>query len=296
MRLLAILSALVIFPLSLFADISETLKQVDALHDQGRYAEARDLALGGLSSASAREKAELYWRAARSTLELGNDAEDQGKPKDAILKLFDEGEKLADSGIQADPTDNLPYYWKSANIGRSGQVKGILNSLNRAGSMRDLLVKDVGLNAEHADAYYVLGQLYRELPGFPLSFGNIDWAVSLGRLAIDVREREVASGVEPKMSWAYYTELGKTLWKRNWSSTNRLSEQQKKKAGYTAAKTPLAKGAAYEAVVTLASTSDREEARALVQKAITGFQSMASPTKVDLKDLKEAQEVLASFK
>jgi tetratricopeptide (TPR) repeat protein len=296
MRQLVVVAALLVFPLCLFADVSQTLKQIDALHDQGRYAEARDLALGSLSGASAREQAELYWRAARSTMEMGNDAEEQGKPRDAILKLFDDGEKLADSAIAADPTDNLPYYWKSANIGRWGQVKGILNSLNRAGSMRDLLVKDIGLDAEHADAYYVLGQLYRELPGFPLSFGNTDWGVSLGWLAIDLREKQVASGVEPTMSWAYYTELGKTLWKRNWSSTTRLAEQQKKKAAFDSAKTPLARGCAYEAVVTLATVSDRQEARAMVQKAIAGFQSLGSPTKTDLKDLKDAREVLASFK
>ncbi len=296
MRLTAIVTILVFAPLCLFADISQTLKQVDTLHDQGKYTEARSLALSAVSGATAAGKAELYWRVARATQEMGNDAEDGGAAKDAILKLFDEGEKYAEQGVQADPSNNLVYYWKSTNIGRWGETKGILNSLFRAGSMRELLVKDIGLNAEHSDAYYVLQQLYRELPGSPLSFGNTDMAVSLGRLAIDLRDKQVAAGVEPKVNWAFYSQLGKTLWKRNWSSARRLAEQPKKKAASGAAKSALEKGSAYEGLVTLAAVSDREEARTMVQKAIGGFEALAARTKGEDNDLKEARELLASFK
>ncbi len=36
--------------------------------------------------------------------------------------------------------------------------------------MRDLLVKELSINPERSDPYFVLGQLYRELPGLALVF------------------------------------------------------------------------------------------------------------------------------
>ena len=63
------------------------------------------------------------------------------------MKIFEKGQEYADQAIAADPQNNLGYYWKSSNIGRWGQVKGILNSLFKAGPMRDLLLKDLSLDA-----------------------------------------------------------------------------------------------------------------------------------------------------
>ena len=43
----------------------------------------------------------------------------------------------------------------------------------------------VRLKPDFANAYYGLGLLYASLPGWPLSFGNKDYAVSLLRKAVD---------------------------------------------------------------------------------------------------------------
>jgi len=192
--------------LAAWADVSEVAVGADALHDQGANAEAVKLVLDAVPSAGAKEQAELYWRAARDTLELGDLADSAGKPRDQVLQLFASGEAYADKAIAADPSNDLGYYWKSANIGRWGQVKGILNALSKAAPMRDLLVKELSLNPERADPYYVLGELYREVPGWPASFGNVDAAVSLGRRAVDTRERQVQAGTE-KMDYSFTTEL-----------------------------------------------------------------------------------------
>jgi hypothetical protein len=296
MRRLLIVAIMILVPLCVFAAVADTLAKVDALHDQGKYEEARTIALDAVGSASAAEKAELYWRASRETVELGNAAEDAKASKDAILKIFEQGEKYADMAIAADPQNNLGYYWKSSNIGRWGQIKGILNSLFKAAPMRELLVKDLSLDANHADAYHVLGALYRELPGSPLSFGNADAAVSLGRMALDLRAKAVQAGTERALNYNMALYLAESLWKRNWSAANRASGQAKMQAAWQAAKTPLEKGSAFEATVALKPGSDREEAREIVNWIIAELSKMTSRTAGEDSDLADAREKLVEWK
>jgi tetratricopeptide (TPR) repeat protein len=296
MRRLLIFAVTILVPLCLSAQASDTIARIDELHDQGKHEEARTLALEAVASAGQAGKAELYWRASRETLDLGDDAEDRKESKDAILKYFEKGQEYADLGIAADPQNNLPYYWKSSNIGRWGQIKGILNSLFKAGPMRDLLVKDLSLDPNHPDAYYVLGQLFRELPGVPLSFGDSDAAVSLGRMAVDLRASDVQSGKEKEPDYAFFVQLTKSLWKRNYTAAKRASGSQKKQAAWQSATTPLAKGSAYEGSVQLAAGTDREEARQIVNWVITELSNKASRTVGQDGDLEDAKETLAEWK
>jgi hypothetical protein len=292
MRFIMTALAFVLPAAFLCAEITPITQQADSLHDAGRYAEAKTVLLNAVAGASAGEQAELYWRVAREVLELGDIAEEAKKPQADILALFTEGEGYADKAIAADPRNALGYYWKSSNIGRWGQVKGILNSLFKAGPMKDLLVKALSLDAELPDAYYVLGQLYRELPGKPLSFGNIDAAVSLGRLAVDLRAARVRAGTEKDPSYGFHNQLAKTLYKRNWSAAQRLAEQKKKTAKIAAASTPLDKGSLYEAGVTLQDLSDRDEAKALMQWVVAEIEQIAAPTEGQKKDLAKARTQL----
>jgi len=294
MRHVVLALALLCAPVALAsADIAAVLQQADDLHEKGLHADARSLVLGALpSTAGPKEQAELYWRAARECLDIGDDTERAKKPQSEILALFKEGEGYADKAIAADPKNDLGYYWKSSNIGRSGQVQGVLNSLFLAQPMKDLLVKVLTLNATRADAYYVLGQLYRELPGWPVSFGNLDAAVSLGRESIDLRRSQVKDGTEKEFVYNYATELAKTLYRRNWSSATRLTEQKNKTAKLAAASTPLEKGSLYEATVTLDPISDRQEAKALVQSVVDDLRALPALSSGQKIDLQKAVDVL----
>jgi hypothetical protein len=294
-RLLAVL--LFVLPIvAAGADVSAATAQADALHDKGSYADARALMLSSVSGVTdGKDLAELYWRASRETLELGDIAEAATTTHGDILAVFTLGEQYADNAIAADPKNDLGYYWKSSNIGRWGQVKGILNSLFKAGPMKDLLVKELSLNPERTDPYYVLGQLYRELPGWPASFGNIDAAVSLGRKAVDLRQAQFASGAARELVYNFTTELAKTLWKRNWPADKRRSEQAAKAQKLAAAATPLDKGSFYEGSVTLKDMSDRDEARVLVQGVIADLVKLPSLNAPETKDLDKARTILKGW-
>ena len=283
------------FP-SASADVAKIVSEADSLHRQGSYAEAVKLLLDSIPSASGGgEQAELYWRAARETLELGDIAEKAGKPPADVLSVFTEGQGYAEKAIASDPQNDLGYYWKSANIGRWGQVKGVLKALSMSGPMRDLLVKELSLNPDRTDPYYVLGELYRELPGWPVSFGNVDAAVSFGRKAVEARQAQVDRGTEKELVYNFYTELAKSLYKRNWSAATRAAEQKTKSAKLASTSTPLDKASLYEATIALKEISDRDEARALVQQVVSTLEKASSITAPEKKDLQKAKDVLKGW-
>lgn len=278
------------------ADFTDTVLQAEDLHMEGKYAEAKAFLLDAAQATDdGAEKAELYWRASRETIELGNQAEKEKKSTDAVLGFFVEAEGYADRAIAADPQNDLGYFWKSASIGRWGQVKGVFNALSKAEPIRNLLLKVLTINPERADAYFVLGELYREVPGWPLSFGNTDFAVSLGREAVDLNVAQVQAGTAKNVSYEFIIELAKTLRNRNWSAQNRLSEQKAKAAKYAAAKDAFEKGCLYEATVTLKNESDRQEAKEILQQVIEEMSQLPSLDAGQVKDLQTAKDLLKSL-
>jgi tetratricopeptide (TPR) repeat protein len=293
---IAIVCLAIGFPLvAAHADLAETLRKVDDLHEQGAYADCVKLLADSLPGVSApKDKAEVLWRMARGTLELGDQSDNSKAPVASTLKIFEEGEAYATRAIEADPQNADAYYYKGSNIGRWGQVKGILDSLFKAGPMRDQLEKALDIRPDFSDAYYVLGQLYDQVPGF-ISFGNMDYAVSLGRKSVDLRVREVQNGVKKELGYDYYTELGKHLWKRGWSAQQRLNEQKNKRTRAASAKTILEKAFYYEGEIELKNLTDKEEAKAMLQWAIAELEKIPSRKPGQNDDLKEARDVLKGW-
>jgi hypothetical protein len=128
-----------------------------------------------------------------------------------------------------------------------------------------------------------------------VSFGNVDAAVSLGRKAVDARQAQVDSGAEKEIVYNFYTELAKSLYKRNWSAATRAAEQKKKAAKLASAATPLDKASLYEATIALQEVSDRDEARALAQKVVSELEEATSITAPEKKDLQKAKDVLKGW-
>ncbi len=280
----------------LFSDIDTIIDKADKLHERDNHEQVKAFLLESLNSVKDKaDKAQLSWRLSRATLHLGDEAEKEGAGTEELLKIYEEGESYADRAIELDPGNHLGYYWKSANIGRWGQTKGILDSLFKAAPMRDLLKKAVMLKPDHSDSYYVLGQLYEQVPGFPISFGNVDYSVSLGRKAVDLHEEQYRKGIEKEINYDYYTELAKHLYKRNWSDSKRKKEQKRKSTRYRSQSDLLEKNFNYEGIVELEKGSDREEAGKMIEWVISELESISTRGKSQNDDLKEAKETLASW-
>jgi tetratricopeptide (TPR) repeat protein len=279
-----------------FSGIQKELEEMDGLHDEFQYQKEYELLEKILEKAAAdKEKAEVYWRLARAILYLGDEAEDRGEKKKAILPFFEKGEEFAEKAIGLDSKSYIAYYWKSANLGRWGQVKGIMDSLFKADPMKKLLVKAISINQDHADSFYVLGELYDELPGWPVSFGNIDYAVSLGRKAVFLHERELELGLEKKKKHSHYIKCAKHLHKRNWTIDKRNTNQEKKINRYKKESDVLKKNFYFEGNVTLKDMSDREEAKLIIDEVIAELGAIDNRNKTESDDLKDAIELRDSW-
>ncbi len=273
----------------------EAIERADALYEDDRAGEAIAVLESLLPTAgSGPERAEVLWRLARATLSVGESMEDADAERSVVLATYERGERYGIDAVQADPNNHLGYYWQSANVGKWGQARGILNALFRAAPMRDLLRRAIETKPDHAGSYYVLGQLYAQVPGV-ISFGNNDYAVSLARKSIDLHEAEYAAGATDEVEHDYYIQLASHLIERNWNSRRRSREQQNKARSYERTNDPLEKGWYYEGTVTIRDESDRDEAERLLREMIRRLEAISDRSDGQRRQLERARELLAGL-
>jgi tetratricopeptide (TPR) repeat protein len=292
-----LIMVLFIFCSSLFVfSESAAVMEAEKLYVQGKHKEGMDFLQKAIASTTSKnEKFELQWMLARATMEWGNIRENEGLDKKDLIEIFKTAAGYAEDAIATDPSNPKGYFWKSANLGRWGEVKGVLESLNMAKEMRALLEKSITLDPEFGLGWHVLGILYERVPG-GISFGNNDFAVSLGRKSIVVHEAAVEKGIDKEINWGYYVELAKHLNKRNFSAVKRTKNQGKLEDKYRSASGNFDKSCYFEATVKLKKMSDREEARELLEWTIKELKSIKSPTFTQKSDLDDALEALKELK
>lgn len=277
------------------ADITLSLEQADELQDEEQYEAQMDLLESILSEAAGdAERAEVYWRMSRATLGVADLAKDAGRSDDVLLEIYGDGEGYADKAIELDATNHNSYFYKSANIGRAGQVKGVLNSLMSASTMRDLLKQTISYEPTYGPAYFVLGQLYAQVPGM-ISFGNDDYAVSFARKSIDLHEAEMESGEADGVEYGYYIQLASHLIERGWNQRKRNREHSKKEREFNQTDDILERHFYYEGVTSIPSVDDEREARDLLERMIGLLQALPSRSPSENRNLNEAKELLASL-
>lgn len=296
LTILFILCAVIIVPT--FSQVQANIDKADGLFDTDQFQPCKELLQTTLTQATTnQEKAEVFWRLSRVTLTLGDVAEEKGAKQPELLKCYEEGEKYADQAIASAPKIPISYYWKATNMGRWGQVKGVLNALGKVQPMLDQLKLGLAQAPEHADSFYVMQQLYVQVPGFPVSFGNKEYGVSLGRLAIELQQNDLKSGAIKVLNYDYYIELAKSLAERNWAAAKRTSEQAKMKEKYQSAKGAYEKGLYYEGSITLNNISDKEEALKLVQWVVQEMGNIPAEKKnrAQRNDFNEAKALVAKW-
>ncbi len=293
MLIAAIFMALVLPRLFAQADF---LKTSDKLSFEDKNQASIDLLMQKLPSVTSPvEQAQIYWRLSRDTLHATDDLKFQGADSKTLLDDYLKGESYADKAIELDPNNAKGYYWKASNIGRWGQTRGILASLFKADPMRKLLEQSARLDPSQGDAWFVLGQLYEQVPGFPISFGNADYAVSLGRKAVDARKAELAKGIVPDVPYDYYIQLARHLAKRNWSARKRAGEHKSEAQSYANTSDVVQKNNYYEGAVQIPDISDKQEAIQIDQMVVSKMEMIPNRSESQKRDLKNAQDDLASW-
>jgi tetratricopeptide (TPR) repeat protein len=127
----------------------------------------------------------LLWRTAEAHYYLGFLSEDN-------LGVWEKGKDLAKKVLEIDPENPKAHFWYASLLGQIGLEKGVFNSLFSLKPMKEHLEKAIKLDPNQAVFYYVLGRLYLEAPGWPVSFGNKEMGVKYleKAVAIDPTDQE----------------------------------------------------------------------------------------------------------
>jgi tetratricopeptide (TPR) repeat protein len=283
-------------------DPAEELERIDQLDKEDRSEEAisRSRALlDRLGTAQGQTRPQLragaLWRLSRAIMKDTNLDQFEGLGDDEAIRRYEEGAGYAREAIEIDPSIAEAYFWEAANRGSVGKTRGVLNSLFMASDLDELLHQALRRDADYPEPYFMLGTLYRELPGRPISFGDDDSAVSFGRRAVDLHEEEFRRGEDIVPFYDYYLELAMSLWDRNWRQNKRDREQSSKRQAAGSADGPVEVAALYEGQVTIPGQSDREEALYLVREMERRLSAIADPTVRNRRDLSKARELLSDW-
>lgn len=227
-----------------------------------------------------KERSEILWRLSRVVLTQGDAIPKEDK--EARFAAYEKSQALAEESISLHRNADA-FHWKSSALGRWGQVKGPLDCLGKAPGMRDdvLVVLDE-FNYDYTDSYYVLGLLYKQLPGWPISFGNSNYAISYMRRSIDTRIQ--SRGIYLTL----FMELSDQLYDRNWDARKRSREFAKMQPQYEAETKLSEKMKYYEgceggrnkpfySTVALDEISDRQEAVMLLRYADALYKAKPNP-------------------
>lgn len=292
---LAAATALVIFAPQLWAKPGY-LAQSDRLAYHNEYQKSIDLLESSLPSATSdAERADIFWRLARGTFDIANAGESASGTGKPYLALYEESKTYADRAIALDPQNAKGYYWKAACVGKISQIRNLLRAFLEAGTVRDLLFEAGRLAPNDGEIWYVLAQLYSMIPGFPISFGDSAYAVSLGRKGLAARKAQVADGTEPSVPEDYYVQLGRELARRGWSALERQRRQPKEAQEYRSTADPVKKNFYFEGVVTIPKLSDRSEAIRIERGVVARLEALHNRDRTQNDDLRNARHDLAAW-
>lgn len=272
------------------------LTEADRLSHLGKDRESIQLLESKLPTVrDSREQAALYWRLARATFDIANVGEMSGGSGREYLDLYEQSETYADRSIALDPSNAKGYYWKAVCVGKIAQIRNLLRAFLQAGTVRDLLFKAGRLDPGDGEIWYVLAQLYYQIPGFPISFGNSEYAVSFGRKGLSARKAQAADGSEPDVPEDYYVQLARELVKRNWSQSERARRQPQEAKKYHSASDPVEKNSYFDGVAEVPDLSDREEAIEIDRGVVARLEAEQNRTPTQDNDLENARRDLTKW-
>ncbi|MDP1550588.1 MAG: TRAP transporter TatT component family protein [Nitrosomonas sp.] len=123
----------------------------------------RDLSRNSQESAAIAELSRLKFMIAQLEMD-----------KDRRVQLFERCIAIADQAIALNPNDVRGLFWKAVAMGKMAEDSGIVNAFRMLRPMEKMLLKVITLDEkyENAGAHRALGRMYHKLPGFPISFGS----------------------------------------------------------------------------------------------------------------------------
>ncbi|MDY0059484.1 MAG: tetratricopeptide repeat protein [Myxococcota bacterium] len=128
--------------------------------------------------------AEAAWKLSRAAVWWGDHA-----PKGKREEIHKKGMNWGKQAIKLDPQNPEAHYWTAANMGSYGRAHGIMESLSMIKPMKAECETILRLDKNYWRAHMLLGMLYREAPGWPVSIGDDGKAVEELKRAVALAPR-----------------------------------------------------------------------------------------------------------
>ncbi|MCX8028722.1 MAG: TRAP transporter TatT component family protein [Brevinematales bacterium] len=102
------------------------------------------------------------------------------KDKKEREMVFEEAKDAGEIAVKLNPESIEANYFLGVAYGSYAQEKGVMNSLFLAGPIVDLMTKVIKKNPSYRDgsAYMVRANVYSKAPGWPMSIGDVNKAIS----------------------------------------------------------------------------------------------------------------------
>jgi tetratricopeptide (TPR) repeat protein len=149
------------FALALLGPLSpghaQAIERADALHDEGRAADALAL-LDSIVEAEG-PGPDVSWRAARTAVNLGMLAEEGEEAKSWFLRA----EAYAEARIAVEPEDARAWEWLGVARGRRTLTEGLRTRATLVNGVREASLKALALDSTLSGAHHVLAMWHAEI-------------------------------------------------------------------------------------------------------------------------------------
>lgn len=237
------------------------------------------------------EKANVLWRLARVEYVLGEAQTDKTKRRE----IFNRGVAYAEQGIQENPREPQCYMWHCANVGRECQTHPLMEQAKAVPAMTKDLSKILNsLSPRLSEAWQALSEIYYHHP-----LKSNDSAVNYARTAA----LYVPAGESRITTYLYLADL---LYERNLSADKRASQiadhsakLEKMKGGANIDRYALSDGMKQAVPWTskaLGALSDREEALALAEYALSRYRACQDPGSIERQSFQDLQQWMKQHK
>lgn len=110
--------------------------------------------------------------------------------KEEQIKLWEKAQMYAEKAAKLEPYCPHGHYWVAALMGKIGRAKGIIQSLFFMNPMLKRLDYVLELDPDYSWAYYVLSQMYQQMPPRPLGKGDPQKALTYAQKAWELEPEE----------------------------------------------------------------------------------------------------------
>lgn len=236
------------------------------------------------------EKSEVLWRLSRVCLMLG-----EGSPEKEIKRdLFNKGINYAEEGIRYAPENINCIMWHCANVGRECQTHSLMDQAAAVPvMMKDLtcILDELG-ETEFSEAWQALSEIYYNHP-----FKSKESAINYARKAATCIPSD-------ELRLSTYIYLATQLYERGWSAKKRKSASSSNSVRYNKEnKSNIDKYAYFDGDgrtlpwtgKPASESSDKEEASAIIEYAISLYEKGGDLTHTDHKDYKELLKIKEQY-